>query len=57
MELSNWPSLLEAVRFIRRIPLMLINLIVLCCLPILGLVTSVAVPARANPQQLAYSKA
>jgi len=36
---------------------MLINLIVLCCLPILGLVTSVAVPARANPQQLAYSKA
>jgi len=36
---------------------MLIYFIILCCLPIIGLVTGVVVLARTNPQRLAYSKA
>jgi hypothetical protein len=33
---------------------MLIYFILLCCLPIIGLVTGVVVLARTSPQRLAY---
>ncbi len=36
---------------------MLIYFIILCCLPIFGLVTGVVVLAHTSPQRLAYSKA
>ncbi len=40
-----------------RLPVMEIYLILLCCLPLLGLMTGVVILARANHQRVAYAKA
>jgi hypothetical protein len=48
-------TMIVATLSIRGLTNMLIYFIILCCLPIFGLVTGVVVLGRSHPQRLAYS--